>query len=51
MYAAMMHFCECVLQNKAPDKGTLEFALEMMKVYEAGLLSEGRTINMIRANT
>jgi predicted dehydrogenase len=40
MYAAMMHFCECVLKNKIPDKGTLEFALEMMKVYEAALLSE-----------
>ena len=46
MYAAMMHFCECVLNKKAADKGTLEFALEMMKVYEAGLLSEGKTIRL-----
>ena len=46
MYAAMMHFCECILRNETPDKGTLEFALEMMKVYEAGLLSEGRTISI-----
>jgi predicted dehydrogenase len=44
MYAAMMYFCECVLNNETPEKGTLEFALEMMKVYEAALLSEGRTI-------
>lgn len=44
MYAAMIHFCECVLKNETPDKGTLEFALEMMKVYEAGLLSEGEAI-------
>jgi hypothetical protein len=44
MYAAMMHFCECVLTHTAPDKGTLEFALEMMKVYEAGMLSEGKEI-------
>ena len=51
MYAAMMHFCECVLQNRTPDKGTLEFALEMMKVYEAGLLSEGRTININKEGT
>jgi predicted dehydrogenase len=46
MYAAMMHFCECVLNNRAADKGTLEFALEMMKVYEAGMLSEGREIRI-----
>jgi predicted dehydrogenase len=44
MYAAMMYFCECVLRNKVPEKGTLEFALEMMKVYEAALLSEGKTV-------
>jgi predicted dehydrogenase len=46
MYASMMHFCECILGNKAPDKGTLEFALEMMKVYEAGLLSGGSAIGI-----
>ena len=46
MYAAMMHFCECVLNGKAPEKGTLEFALDMMRVYEAALLSEGRTIRL-----
>lgn len=44
MYAAMMHFCECVLNSKTPERGTLEFALEMMKVYEAALLSDGKTI-------
>jgi hypothetical protein len=44
MYAAMLHFCECVLNSKAAEKGTLEFALEMMKVYEAALLSDGKTI-------
>jgi predicted dehydrogenase len=43
-YAETMYFCECVLNNKIPEKGTLEFALEMMKVYEAGLLSGGKTI-------
>ncbi len=44
MYAAMMYFCDCVLQNRTAEKGTLEFSLEMMKVYEAALLSEGKTI-------
>lgn len=46
MYAAMDYFCRCVLKNETPGRGTLEFALEMMKVYEAGLLSEGKTIYM-----
>jgi predicted dehydrogenase len=46
MYDAMMYFCECVLQNRAAGKGALEFALEMMKVYEAALLSEGKTISI-----
>ncbi len=43
-YNETMYFCECVLQGKKPDKGTLEFALDMMKVYEAGLASKGKTI-------
>ena len=44
MYNEMMYFCECILKNKLPEKGTLEFSLELMKVYEAGLLSGGKTI-------
>lgn len=44
MYNEMMYFCECVLQNRLPEKGSLEFSLELMKVYEAGLLSRGKTI-------
>lgn len=43
-YNEMMYFCECVLAGKYPELGTLEFALEMMKVYEAGLVSGGKTI-------
>lgn len=43
-YAEMKYFCDCVLENRKPERGTLEFALEMMKVYEAGLLSNGKTI-------
>lgn len=44
MYFEMLYFCECILQNKMPEKGSLEFSLELMKVYEAGLLSDGKTI-------
>ena len=43
-YFEMMYFCDCVLRNLTPDKGTLEFSLDLMKVYEAGLLSGGKTI-------
>lgn len=43
-YAEMKYFCDCILEQKQPVKGSLEFALELMKVYEAGLLSQGRTI-------
>jgi predicted dehydrogenase len=43
-YNETMYFCECVLAGKNPELGTLEFALEMMKVYEAGLVSDGKTI-------
>lgn len=40
----MKYFCDCILEEKKPEKGTLEFAYEMMKVYEAGLLSKGKII-------
>jgi len=46
MYAEMMYFCDCVLKNVPPEMGTLEFSLELMKVYEAGLLSGGRTMHI-----
>ncbi|MEK3722721.1 Gfo/Idh/MocA family protein [Paenibacillus sp. FSL H8-0034] len=43
-YHELIYFCECVLNKQVPKKGTLEFALEIMKVYEAALLSDGKTI-------
>lgn len=46
MFFEMMHFCECVLGKVPAEKGTLEFALELMKVYEAVLLSGGKTIHL-----
>ena len=46
MYFEMNYFCDCILQNLIPDKGTLEFSLDLMKVYEAGLLSGGKTIDI-----
>lgn len=42
MWGEMMHFCECALAGRPASRGTLELALEVMRVYEAALLSEGR---------
>ncbi len=44
MYQEMMYFCECILKGKKPDLGSLEFALELQKVTEALMLSNGREI-------
>ena len=41
MYDEMSHFTECVLEGRRAEIGSLEFALDLMRVYEAALLSEG----------
>jgi len=46
MYAEMRHFCDCVLEGRRPELGTLEFALNVMQVYEAGLVSGGRRVEI-----
>ncbi len=43
-YQETKYFCDCVLKGETPVQGTLEFAQEMMQVYEAGLLSGGKPI-------
>jgi len=45
-YAEAMDFCRCVLEGCKPENGTLDMALEIMRVYEAGLLSHGRTVSV-----
>ena len=45
-YQEMRYFCDCILEGKPAEKGSLEFALEIMKVYEAGLRSEGDAITI-----
>jgi predicted dehydrogenase len=47
VYNEMSYFCDRVLSREPAEKGSLEFALEVMKVYEAGLLSNG---NRLRIN-
>lgn len=44
MYFEMKHFCDCILDKKQPERGTLEFALMMAKLYEAGIKSQGNRI-------
>jgi predicted dehydrogenase len=44
MWGEMMHFCECALAGRPATRGTLELALEVMKVYEAALVSGGKRV-------
>ena len=46
IYAEMMYFCDRILAGKPADRGTLEFTLNLMKVYEAALLSNGDTVKI-----
>jgi predicted dehydrogenase len=47
-YAETKYFCDCILENKRPVSGTgsLEQALEIMKIYEAALLSHGKPVKI-----
>lgn len=40
-YDEMRYFCDQVLAGQPARLGSLEFALQLMRVYEAGLLSHG----------
>ncbi|CAN5541553.1 hypothetical protein BH09PSE5_BH09PSE5_32180 [soil metagenome] len=44
IYNEMLYFCNQVLANQAAERGSLEFALQVMKVYEAALESQGRRV-------
>ena len=46
-YDEMRYFCDCVLSGQSAELGSLEFALSVMKVYEAALLSGGNRIEII----
>jgi len=46
MYNEMQYFCDQIMAGKPAEKGSLEFALEVMKVYEATLLSNGNRIEI-----
>lgn len=42
IYKEMHYFCEKALAGEPAERGSLEFALDVMRVYEAALLSGGR---------
>jgi predicted dehydrogenase len=44
MYDEMLYFCDHVLKGQQPEIGSLDFALEIMKVYEAVLHSQGERV-------
>ena len=44
IYNEMAYFCDCALSGQPAEMGSLEFALEVMRVYEAALHSAGQTI-------
>ena len=46
IYNEMQYFCSCVLNGQKAERGSLEFALDVMKVYEAALLSQGDRIGI-----
>lgn len=46
IFGELDSFCRCIIEGKAADEGSLEFALEVMKVYEAALLSEGKPVEI-----
>ena len=46
MYQEMMEFCNCVLESRKPDLGSLEFALELTKTAEALAVSNGNEIKL-----
>lgn len=45
-YGSLEHFCSSVIDRRPAQHGSLEFALHLMKVYEAALLSDGERIDI-----
>lgn len=44
MYGELRDFCDAVLHERQPAIGTLEFALHVMRVYEAAMVSTGQPV-------
>jgi hypothetical protein len=48
MVDEMLYFCDHVFQNRPPEIGSLDFALDIMRVYEAVLHSQGERVAISR---
>lgn len=48
MYDEMKYFCDHILTGQQPEIGSLDFALEVMSIYEAALLSHGDRVALAR---
>lgn len=46
MIAEMAYFCDHILKGEQPQIGSLNFALDLMKVYEAVLCSQGERVSI-----
>ena len=46
-FGEMKYFCDCALKGERAELGSLEFALSMMKVYEAALISNGEKVEIL----
>jgi predicted dehydrogenase len=44
IYAELRYFCDCVLEGRPATRGSLEFALHVMALYEGALLSNGERV-------
>lgn len=49
VYAELQHFCESILAGRPATIGTFEFALQIARIYEAALISEGQMIAIEKA--
>jgi hypothetical protein len=44
--AELGEFCDCILERRQPRMGSLEFARQVMQVYEAAQVSEGKRVEI-----
>ena len=46
MYGELRYFLDCVLEGRAAELSTLEFARNVMQVFEAALQSDGSPVTI-----
>lgn len=47
MVGELRDFCDAVLEQRQPEIGTLEFALQVMQGYEAAMVSDGQPVAVL----